>query len=57
MLSELQTTKQPKSTIELGYMCPRGLFGQLVETLTMEWLKFKKKFLQICTYNIFKSDF
>ena len=27
-------TNQPKSTLELGYMCPRGLSGPPVVTLT-----------------------
>ena len=27
-------TKQPKSTVELGYMCPRGLTGPPAVTLT-----------------------
>ena len=27
-------TNQPKSTVELGYMCPRGLIGPTAETLT-----------------------
>ena len=27
-------TNQPKSTVELGYICPRGLIGQPVVTLT-----------------------
>ena len=27
-------TNQPKSTVDLGYMCPRGLTGQLAVTLT-----------------------
>ena len=34
-------TNQPKSTIELGYMCPRGLSGPPAVTLT-EKLKYKK---------------
>ena len=28
------TTNQPKSTVELGYMCPRGLLGPPAVTLT-----------------------
>ena len=32
MLSD--ATNQPKSTVELGYMCPRGLSGQPAVTLT-----------------------
>ena len=27
-------TNQPKSTVELGYMCPRGLTGPPAVTLT-----------------------
>ena len=27
-------TNQPKSTVELGYMCPRGLLGPPAVTLT-----------------------
>ena len=27
-------TNQPKSTVELGYMCPRGLLGPSAVTLT-----------------------
>ena len=27
-------TNQPKSTVELGYMCPRGLSGPPAVTLT-----------------------
>ena len=30
----LNDTNQPKSTVELGYMCPRGLTGPPVVTLT-----------------------
>ena len=36
----LNATNQPKSTVELGYMCPRGLSGPPAVTLT-EYLKFK----------------
>ena len=32
MLSK--ATNQPKSTVELGYMCPRGLLGPPAVTLT-----------------------
>ena len=39
MLSELY--EQPKSTVELGYMCPPGLFGSPAVTLTKK-MKFKK---------------
>ena len=27
-------TNQPKSTVELGYICPRGLFGPAAVALT-----------------------
>ena len=30
----LNATNQPKSTVELGYMCPRGLVGPPAVTLT-----------------------
>ena len=30
----LNATDQPKSIVELGYMCPRGLSGPLAVTLT-----------------------
>ena len=29
-------TNQPKSNVELGYMCPRGLLGPPAVTLTKE---------------------
>ena len=29
-----RTTNQPKSTVEVGYMCPRGLTGPPAVTLT-----------------------
>ena len=32
-------TNQPKSTEELGYMCPRGLTGQLEVTRTQKEYK------------------
>ena len=35
-------TSQPRSTEELGYMCPRGLSVQPEVTLT-ELLKYKKR--------------
>ena len=35
-------TNQPKSTVELGYMCPRGLTGPPAVTLTKK-LKYKKE--------------
>ena len=35
-------TNQPKSTVELGYICPRGLTGPPAVTLTKE-LKYKKE--------------
>ena len=40
MLSKV--TNQPKSTIELGYMCPGGLSGPPAVTL-IKYLKYKKK--------------
>ena len=34
-LNDLQTaTNQPKSTVEFGYSCPRGLIGPPAVTLT-----------------------
>ena len=41
-------TNQPKSTVELGYMCPRGLSGQSAVTLT-KLLKYKKTSTQMYT--------
>ena len=38
-------TNQPKSTVELGYMCPRGLTGPPAVTLTKK-LKYKKRLYQ-----------
>ena len=35
-------TNQSKSTVELGYMCPRGLLGPPAVTLTKK-LKYEKK--------------
>ena len=40
-------TNQPKKTVELSYMCPRGLMGPLAVTLT--------KLLLRCIHH-FKSD-
>ena len=37
-------TYQRKSTVELGYMCPRGLTGPPAVTLTKQ-LKYKKRIL------------
>ena len=34
MLSTQNATNQPKSTVELGYMFPRGLIGPPAVTLT-----------------------
>ena len=34
-------TNQPESTVELGYMCPRGLTGPPVVTLIKQ-LKYKE---------------
>ena len=36
-------TIQPKSTVELDYMCPRGLSGPTAVTRT-KWLKYEKRF-------------
>ena len=38
-------TNQPKSTVELGYMCPRGLTGPPAVTLTSSW-NIKRDFYQ-----------
>ena len=47
-------TNQPKSTVELGYMCPRGLSGPPAVTLTKK-LKYKKRLLLRCIHH-FVSD-
>ena len=47
-------TNQPKSTVELGYMCPRGLSGPPAVTLTKK-LKYKKRLLLRCIHH-FKSN-
>ena len=47
-------TNQPKSTIELGYMCPRGLTGPPALTLT-KWLKYKQRLLLRCIHH-FRSN-
>ena len=47
-------TNQPKPTVELGYMCPRGLPGPPAVTLTKS-LKYKKRLLLRCIHH-FKSD-
>ena len=47
-------TNQPKSTVELGYMCPRGLLGPPEVTLTKK-LKYSKRLLLRCIHH-FKSD-
>ena len=47
-------TNQPKSTVELGYMCPRGLTGPPAAALT-KWLKYKKRLLLRCIHH-FQSD-
>ena len=41
MLSK--ATNQPKSTVELGFMCPRGLLGPPAVTLTKS-LKYERDF-------------
>ena len=40
-------TNQPMSTVELGYMCPRGLTGPPAVTPTKK-LKYKKRLLLRC---------
>ena len=40
-------TNQPKSTVELGYMCHRGVSGPPAVALTKE-LKYKKRLLLRC---------
>ena len=45
--------ESPKSTVELGYMCPRGLLDPPAVTLT-KYLKLKKNLLR-CIHH-FKSD-
>ena len=52
MLSK--ATNQPKSTLELDFMCPCGFFGPSAVILTKE-LKYKKSFLQRCIRH-FKLD-
>ena len=47
-------TNQSKSTVELGYMCPRVLFGPPAVTVTKK-MKFKKILLLRCIHH-FKSD-
>ena len=47
-------TNLPKSIVELGYMCPRGLIGPPAVTLTKK-LKYKKRLLLRCIHH-FKSD-
>ena len=47
-------TNQPKSTVELGNMCPRGLLGPPAVTLT-KWLKYEKALLLRYIHH-FKSD-
>ena len=39
----LNATNQPQSTVELGYMCPRGLTGPPAVTFT-KYLKYKRDF-------------
>ena len=39
-------TNQPKSIVELGYMCPRGLTGPPAVTLTKKW-KYRKRLLTL----------
>ena len=43
-----------KSTVELGYICPRGLLDSQAVTLT-KYLKYKKRLRLRCIYN-FESD-
>ena len=38
--AQKKATNQPKSTVELGYMCPRGLSGPSAKTLTKQ-VKYK----------------
>ena len=47
-------TNQPKSTVELGYMCPRRVTGSQAVTLT-KLLKYKQRLLLRCI-NHFKSN-
>ena len=47
-------TNQPKSIVELGYMCPRGLSGPPAVTLTKK-LKYEKRLLLRCIHH-FISD-
>ena len=44
----LKATNQPESTVELGYMCPRGLVGQPAVTLIKKW-KYKEMSTKMCT--------
>ena len=53
-------TNQPKSIVELGYMCPQGLTGPPAVTLTKQ-LKYKKRLLLRCihlliSYLIYNMD-
>ena len=47
-------TNQPKSTGELGYMCPREISGPPAVTIIKK-LKYKKRLLVRCIHH-FKSD-
>ena len=47
-------THQPKSIIEIGYMCPRGLIGPPAVLLT-KYLKYKSRLLLTCIHHS-KSD-
>ena len=47
-------SNQPKSTVELGYMCPRGLTCPPVVTITKK-LKYKKRLLLRYIHH-FESD-
>ena len=47
-------TNQPKSTVEFGYMCPRGLSGPPAVTLT-KYVKYRKRLLLRYIHH-FKSD-
>ena len=54
MLMPSNATNEPKSTVEIGYMCPRGLSGPPAVTLT-KYSKYKKTLLLRCTHH-FDSD-
>ena len=54
MLMLLNATNQPNTTVELSYICPRGLSGQPAMTL-IKSLKYKNRLRLRCIHN-FKSD-